>query len=230
MFNVFLAAMVMFLSQIGEAAPSGFLTIVSVEQVFVPKGFDDNDEVIAVVDGKLPNSCYRLDKAEVAYLANEQTYVITQYARRYMDWCLLRKVPFTTEIDLGVVPVGTYTVEAKGAWPETLTVEEAMHAGPDEHLYAAIDSATIAAGADGSQVALLQGRLTNTCMSIGNIRVIDSGKTIEILPVMLMNRLDECHPAEIPFSWRAPLPANASGNRRLLHVRSLNGKAINVVF
>ena len=45
-----------------------------------------------------------------------------------------------------------------------------------------------------------------------------------------MNERDDCVDEDIPFSWSMALPDDMEPSRYLLHVRSLNGKAVNHMF
>lgn len=213
-----------------HANENGALTVISVKDLFIPVGFDDNDQVTVVVDGYLPDSCYKLAHIDVHYLPDQHKYVVFQFARKYHGVCLDALVPFTTEVQLGTLPMGDFAVEVGGAAAADLAISEATSAGPDDHLYAAVEKARVEVIDGGVAYAIIDGRMTNSCMQFGEVKVINSGKTIEVLPIMKMISGPDCIAQEVPFSWRAPLPANTTNARRLLHVRSLNGKSVNVVF
>jgi hypothetical protein len=225
-----LACLICLSAPVALADEDGALTLINVDTVFVPKGFDDNDEVVAVVDGYLPDSCYKVAYNEVHYLAEEQKYVIFQFARKYNALCLDVRVPFFAEARFGVLPMGEFKVQAPGALTERLNVAEATNAGPDDRLYAPVDTVHVRELVGGSQEAIINGRFTNSCMSLDGVAIINSGKTLEVLPQMYMQDRDDCVVEEIPFSWSFALPATTTESRRLLHVRSLNGKAVNLVF
>jgi hypothetical protein len=68
-------------------------------------------------------------------------------------------------------------------------------------------------------------------MRIKEVTVINSGKTLEVLPKMeLVDAPNGCQITEVPFSWTVDLPKEISKGRHLMHVRSLNGKAVNKMF
>lgn len=215
---------------VAVANEDGALTVVNVEEVFVPRGFDDNDEVVAVVDGYLPDTCYKIAYNEVHYLAAEHKYVIFQFARKFNALCLQARVPFFAEVQFGILPLGDFQVTSPGALSERLQVAEAVSAGPDDRLYAPIDAARVIDTAEGGQEATLSGRFTNTCMQLDGVNVVNSGKTLEVLPIMYVQDRDDCAETEVPFTWTFGLPASVTEGRRLLHVRSLNGKAVNTLF
>lgn len=209
------------------------LVNVGTSEVFVPVGFDDNDETIIVLDGYLPSSCYKLEKPVTAIDPATKKVAVQQTARRWPGPCLLTLVPYTSVVSLGMMPMGEYTVVANdGTLTEKLTVTEATSAGPDEFLYAPVEAAhvQVPASSAGTYHATLTGRFTNSCMHMDHVKVINSGKTIEVLPVMRMDEGVQCAQVEVPFSQRVELPQRMEEGRHLVHVRSLNGKSVNAVF
>jgi hypothetical protein len=217
-----------FLANVGFA--SGALVPVGVQDIFVPKGFDDNDQTVVVLDGYLPNSCYQIDS--VVQTIDEVTKIISlqQMARVYPGPCLMALVPFSSEVKLGILSMGDYRIMTnRGNLESTLNVALSTNAGPDDFLYAPVDRAWIEKTDDGSLTAILEGRFTNTCLGFEEIRVIYSGKTIELLPIIRFNDTGDCVEQEVPFRKIHPMSFLLPG-RYLLHVRSLNGQAINSVF
>jgi hypothetical protein len=208
------------------------LVMIQAKDVFVPVGFDDNDQSLAVIDGYLPGTCYRLAYVQTTFDAAAKTFHVTQYARKFSQApCIEVLVPFTSEVSFGALKAAAYGVEAYGAGHESLVVKEALGPSPDDYLYAPIDTARVEQDpATGRYVGTIEGRLTNSCLAFQEIRVTDSGKTLEILPIIAMADQGNCAASEVPFSKSFLLPAGMQPGRHLLHVRSLNGKAVNVVF
>jgi hypothetical protein len=127
--------------------------------------------------------------------------------------------------------MGDYQVKAFGAAAQALAIKEASNSGPDDFLYAPVDSVRVDhEEVEGEFSATLQGRFTNTCMKIDDVKIIGDSKSLVALPVMKMISGDNCRDQEVPFSWKVDLPSNLPAGRHLLHVRSLNGKSINQVF
>ena len=211
---------------------SGTLVAINAQASFVPVGFDDNDDVMVVLDGNLPDSCYKLSHTEVLKDPTTNKVTLIQYARRYPGVCLESLVPFSSESNIGVMPVGLFSVASPGAMEEKLQVTEATSAGPDEFLYAPVDSTKVTFDeTTGTHRGILEGRFTNTCMRIKEVTVINSGKTLEVLPKMEMVETPSgCQTTEVPFSWTVDLPREISQGRHLMHVRSLNGKSVNKMF
>lgn len=207
------------------------LVAVEAEEVFIPNGFDDNDEAVAVIDGYLPDTCYRLTHNEMVVNSDTGNIQIVQMARRFDSICLPVRVPYWSEVSLGILPAGTFDISADGAPSETLEVVEATNAGPDDYLYAPVDEARVEADFENQRYqVILQGRFTNTCMAWDEVALIHSGKTFEVLPIVKMEEWEDCREIEVPFVRTIDLPSDMEPRRYLLHVRSLNGKSINHMF
>lgn len=203
---------------------------VEARQLFVPVGFDDNDEVVVVLDGYLRDTCHKMTEAVVQKDLAHNTIQIQQRARVFEGGvCLDMTVPYTNVIHLGALPTGSFTIATnQGKVIERLNVNRAASPGPDDHLYAPVDSARIA---DGKVV--LEGRFTNTCLQIQEVKVEHTGNTIQVLPIMSLvpetQAGGKCEATEVAFEQSVALPALNAG-RYLLHVRSLNGQSVNIVF
>lgn len=212
----------------------GQLVEVEAKYVFAPVGFDDNDEAVVVVDGYLPSGCYKLTRPEVVVDRATKSVKIRPMARYFDVPCIEALVPYHFDVKLGVLPVGNYavTVAAGGrTLTESMAVAEATSSGPDDYLYAPIDEVSVAAEpTTGKLTATLQGRFTRSCLVWDEVKVIDTGKTINVLPIMKLETQGPCDPAEIPFKKTIDLPGTIVPGRHLLHVRSLNGQAVNILF
>ena len=212
------------------AFASGALVPVASQDVFVPKGFDDNDQVMVVLDGYLPNSCYQLDSVTQAIDEATKTITVQQMARVYPGQCLMALVPFTSVVKVGILAKGDYKIITnRGNLETSLNVVMSTSAGPDDFLYAPVERAWMERAQDGSLSAVIEGRFTNTCMAFDEVKVIYSGKSIEVLPVMKMENRADCVEQQVPYRKIQPLSFLLPG-RYLLHVRSLNGQAVNTVF
>jgi len=222
---------ILFLSKLSLAASA--LAPVPATSLFVARGFDDNDEVVATLDGYLPSACYQLADAQVtADLARHRIYV-QQMAYVSTGFCAQVISPYFNTVRLGRIPAGNYTLMTRdGKLNKTLVVTRAPVPTKDDYLYAPVDSA-FAAPYQGSYVAVLTGRFTNTCLRMRAIPVTVTGDTVQVMPIMELRKQDDagrpCKKAEIPFHVSQKFPALSPG-RYLLHVRSLNGRSLNSVF
>ncbi|NDE14623.1 hypothetical protein EBZ80_06800 [bacterium] len=211
--------------------------LVPVEAIdlFVPNGFDSNDEIVVVIDGYLPNSCYRLTRPELSVDHDKHEIKITQMARKFPGPCLVPLVPFTNIVQIGALEQGTYRVTTnKGLLAATLGVAEDTSSGnygPDDFLYAPVDSVSVSKNTDGRYEARLAGRFTNDCMEFDEVRVLHKGRVIELLPILKDHATDStCQPVEKAFTKKVLMPVELSAGRNLVHIRSLNGASVNSVF
>ena len=205
------------------------------QHLFVPSGFDDNDQVEIITDGYLPDTCYRIRPTQVFIDLDKKRITVQPKAQLFPGVCMDVTVPFTTVVPISAgVPTGNYEITTKnGSLKERLFVAPAPFSSPDDYLYAPVDKATVENTMQGTQTATVYGRFTNSCSMIDNIKITVTDKTIQVLPVMKQSDKDQhgnpCAAEERPFEERITLPKLATG-RYLLHVRSLNGQSVNQVF
>lgn len=202
--------------------------------LFVPNGFDSNDEVVVVLDGYLPNSCYRLTQASVDVNESTREIRITQMARRFPGPCIVPLVPFTTVIEVGMLEAGNYQVITNsGRLEASLTIASATSNGaygPDDFLYAPVDSVSVSEARAGEYTATISGRLTNNCMEFEEVKVLLNDRVIELLPILGDLTNQNCVVEDRPYSREVALPKSLQSGRNLVHVRSLNGSSKNAVF
>ncbi len=208
---------------------------ISAQALFVPNGFDDNDEVTVILDGYLPDPCHRLTDPEV--IKNNDTKLVTVQAKAllFKGECPDVIVPFTQEVKVGRLEKGEYLVLSKdGRHKERMQVAPAQYPYPDDYMYAAVEKVTVKNDSPHKFSATLEGRLTNSCLKLQKPKVIPTGKTVQVLPIMdYVKPTDpavKCQRIEKPFSMEVEIPEPAKAGRYLLHVRSLNGQAVNEVF
>jgi len=235
MFRFFLSLVLVF-QGMAFAAPREEIVNVRAEYLFVPVGFDDNDEVVAVLDGYLPDPCHKLVPADVKTDIANMTVSVQQKARLFTGVCPDVIVPYTVVVRLGNLPEGNFTVVTNGgSLKENVAVKQSANPGPDDYLYAPIDAARVEYLPGGKRKAVLEGRFTDSCLRIDELKVVNSEKTIEVLPILKRLTQEEgggkCRRVESPFKVAVDLPELSQKYwRYLLHVRSLNGQSLNVVF
>ncbi len=205
---------------------------IKVARVFTPKGLDSNDNSVVVLDGYLPDGCYRITKPEVQ--VNDATKTISFQARaNYFNVpCIEALVPFTQEVELGMLSPGHYRIQSKeGREMGALLVAKAESKYPDDFLYAPVEVLLLDQKETnpGEQMATLRGRFTNSCMFLDHVATKYFPDSIEILPVMGMRKGD-CAQVEVPFAIDVALDANRlTEGRMLVHARSLNGRWVSAM-
>jgi hypothetical protein len=195
---------------------------------FAPPGFDDNDNAEVVLQGNYISSCFRTGVPIVKVdQINFQIWIQSQTLYYQSSWCIRVLVPYTQEVDLGVLRQGLYTVnvaDTQGRWHATarLPVAHAHTSAPDDFLYA---SATDARIEDGGLLRLT-GTFSNDCMSMGEVTLLYRAQNIiEVLPkVNVAQRA--CRDVLVPFESAVKLNSPWHGTT-LVHIRTMNGHAIN---
>lgn len=209
--------------------PRPELQKVALDGSYVPMGFDDNDRLQFVVKGKFPNSCYRIGPYDIRVNDVMKKIVITQRAYYYSEGvCILLEIPFTQTIQVGILPKGTYSlVDGKsGATLGKATVTQATNKGPDDYLYAPVSDANIVPLGSGQNNLVLSGNFTDRCSSFEDVKVIVNDRVIVVQPIIRRDTSMTC-PSELTrFQKVVPLDSSIKGVY-LLHVRSLDGQAIN---
>lgn len=210
------------------------------ENLFIPIGFDDNDNVEIVVHGHFKNSCYKVGPTDVQIDKQAKTVKVTPQAYEYTGAvCAQMMVPFIQSIKLGMLDAASYkvTVANNQAIPEQMLPVTARHVeSPDDFIYAPVEDAKIEVGASTSdQTLVVEGRYPLTivgCALIRYVKVSTSGDVLVAQPVMdLLTDNNECKARgwTPKFSVAAPLEQPLSKGDKLIHVRVLNGNSYNKV-
>lgn len=212
----------LFIASIGWALPP------TVEQVpigiaFLPQGFDDNDNVQVTFEGEFPSSCYKVGPTKLSL--NGNVIEVTQTAYKYQGPCLDMIVPFYITVDAGILKAGRYTVadSKSGAKLGELPIAISKTPGADDYLYAPITDADIE-----NNFLILKGVIRDRCTVLNKVLVRNVGNVIEALPIAERLTGIKCERGYYPFKTRVELPGVLHGHF-LLHVRSLEGRAINKV-
>lgn len=207
-----------------------------VDTIFVPSGFDDNDNVEVVLHGTFPDGCYYVGDAtaEVDEVNRRITVAATSliYPEEY---CMQSLKPFIQTVALGHLTEGSYeVVYAKN--PEVkhdLEVARRKTESPDDYLFATVEKAFIDVNREtGKQALKLQGHFPYYfvgCMVIREVRVIkDPVDVLVVQPIAEIVNTDVCasQPADHAFEYTVGLQEPFQGEG-LLHVRTLNGTSVN---
>lgn len=201
------------------------------DKAFIPIGFDSNDQIQVAVEGVLPNTCYKVGPHHTEIDQVNKTIRIHQKAYVYLDWCLMVMLPFTRVIDLGLIGDGNYTL-LSGKTSKVLgqlPVIPAKSPAADDFLYAPVRDAVIEYDQTQKPSLVLTGKFPNPCMKIGEVRMHYYEDVIVVQPIAEYSGGPEtCLKEIIPFTHTVPLKEGISG-AFLLHVRAIDGQAINKV-
>lgn len=235
--NIFSSILFMtFFTQMGFAAEPNKPELIGVgsEHIFVPSGFDDNDNAQIVISGNLPNSCYRVaDPVMKVNHRQKKVYVKPQAYVYPSSWCLQVPVPFTQTLNLGVLNASSYEVVEVGPRDQQsshgkMNIKKSMSGSADDFLYASVKAASVSKET-GKNILRLTGTLSSGCMHLKEVKVIHQVKeVIEVLPITEMNGADVCDQRVYPFETQVELPTVHS-DAVLIHIRTLNGQSVNLV-
>lgn len=206
------------------------LVAVPVRHAFIPAGFDDNDDIQIVLEGAFADTCHKMAHTEVLKSEDGTSIEVIQWARKFSGICIPTTVPFKSEVSLGRLTFGTYRLESMGVTPKMLKVDHALVDTQDDFLYAPVTSASVARRNTAHHVVTLVGRLPNDCFSFDKTEVRLERNVMVVLPIIQYTDTGHCSQEEKPFERTVDLPVDLDAGKYLVHVRSMSGKAVNVVF
>ena len=200
---------------------------VTFEKVFVPRGFDSNDNVEFVGTGHFAHSCYRMSQPDITVDPTAHTIRVSASAYQFPGFCIQVVLPFEQTVEVGVVPPGHYQI-IQGVDSKVLgqvDVQAASHGPQDDYLYAPISQAFFNQDHGVSQV-YLTGNFPNTCMHMKEVKTTVASDTIVVQPIVEMQNTGACAATPVPFKSVVNVD-NLKPGQYLLHVRSMNGHAVN---
>jgi hypothetical protein len=206
------------------------------EKLYVPNGFDSNDNVEVVVHGHLPSTCYKVQDVSVERDDATGTITVQPLVFRYRGPCLQMLIPFTTPAKLGLLKPGKYTVKQKrsgGATDATLTVRAAVTESPDDFLYAPVDNVKLSALQEeaGAYKLTIEGNFPYMfvgCMRMQKVVTDVQGEILVVQPVAEIVDGPECSDRRPDNSYSyETVVRGALTDELLVHVRSLNGESFN---
>ena len=213
----------------------------SANDLFVPEGFDDNDNVQVILDGWINNGCDQVLPPKVDINFEDNTIHVQPQAQTEAQnhdgelKCLPVLTRFSSVADLGMLPYGNYEVKTNNGWlVHNIQVLEATNSGPDELLFAKIDKARIDYALDGAapgkMEVVLIGDFLNTCQTWDEIEIQTQPNNTFVVSPKIKIEGEICAQVMTPFTVRVPIDEPLVEARYLTHVRTIDGKAINVVF
>ena len=195
---------------------------------YIPVGFDTNDNSQLVAEGVFPNSCYKPVGTKVSVDHGEKVIRVYGRAYKYKGACLQMVVPYHREIDVGLLKAGTYKVvsvfDNQQKELGNLQVAIATNSEPDDFLYAPVSQAYFSK-ADGKHYITISGQFPQTCYKMREVVVRVQPNVLVVQPIAEKTD-DVCEERIQPYSETVEVK-NVKEGRYLLHVRSLNGRAIN---
>ncbi len=202
---------------------------VPIQRAFIPIGFDDNDHVQIVISGEFPDTCHKL--GPVSTTKGGGKIVIKQRAYRYGGVCMDMVVPFNQVVELNLVPKGRYEVKdaTTGKSLGELPVVAATRPEQDDYTYAPVEEAMILEERGGAGPTLyLAGNFPNGSMRMKEVKILSYPDVLVVQPIMEKVEGTLEASSRPRFEKKIPLKHLPKG-KFLLHVRSMNGRALNIV-
>lgn len=195
---------------------------------YIPVGFDTNDNAQLVAEGTFDNTCFKPASVKAVVSHKNKTIHLYPRAYQYDGACLQMTFNWHKEIDLGILQTGEYKViTINGKKRDELgamKVAAATNNSPDDFLYAPV-SQVYFEKVDGRHYLRVSGEFSNTCLQMREIIVRVQDKVLVVQPIT--EELDgTCETKSVPYRELVEVKGVNPG-RYLIHVRSLNGKAIN---
>lgn len=229
--NLILISGLLLASQLMAQTPS--VVDAPLDHLFVPEGFDNNDNVEVVVTGKFPNPCFTRNKVEVNVNGDTIKIDVTSLSKEEQNLRLCEdlKVPFSEVVTIGNLQAGDYKLIVNQATPFELKGEikvgEAASNSIDEHLYAQVDYVELGFTGGLSGDALLVGHSVSPCLVLDKVEYLSNKKdTYSILPIMKKISSDcpeKRSRIQIPVKFN---PKALKNDKILLFVRSIDGKSV----
>lgn len=205
-----------------------FQATVPADHTYVPKGFDSNDNTDVIVEGWLPNLCYKAPHAKVRMEGN--TIHIDMVAFSMDDgtqMCAEMIVPFIHTVSLGVLDKGQYNVVVNNDLRSQLFVDESTSDGVDDYVYANVE---VIEQVRNTNRVLLKGQNPSPCFVFEKFEILHNDQDVlAIMPIMKQIQ-QNCPMVMVPFSYEYEVPEVLERKKILLHVRSMNGKSVNALF
>ena len=214
------------------------LVTAPVEKVFIPQGFDNNDNVEVVVHGHFPNSCYRVGPI-TARFDNERNQIEVDaqaYYYKNQPICMQVLMSFTQSVKIGLVKAGSYKVVVKNrptAIVPRLDILEALTPDADDFLYAPVAQVLVSGQEGNGEILTIEGTYPYTftgCMVVTDLRTrLASNDVLVVQPIAKFTEGEECEAqgASRKFSIKKDMTRILPSEDYLIHVRTLNGNSLN---
>jgi len=199
-------------------------------KAYIPMGFDDNDRIQIGVAGTFKNTCYKVGPHALKVDVDTKTITVQQQAYLYGGVCLQMFVPYSEILDVGIIPSGDYKVvdALSGATLAQLSVNQGSNPGPDDFLYAPVNDAYIVNNPETHKHTLaITGSFGDRCSDFQDITVKVKDDVIVVQPIVTRTADISCAPEKVRFLKTIELDESIGHGMYMLHVRSLNGQAIN---
>ncbi len=200
-----------------------------VDHLFVPKGFDNNDNVELMVLGKFPNTCFSRNKVDVKVNEDKINIKITALMSNQESNCEILDVSYLENVTVGNLQAGQYQILVNDTLKEELTVSESSSGSVDDHMYAMVHHVDLGFTGGLAGSVRLVGTRPN-CIGLDHVEIISNDKdTFSILPIM-KKVANDCTREKVYFDYPVRFNPRAVQNKNiLLFVRTMDGKSVSAL-
>lgn len=226
-FAILIANSIGFAAQANDQSPPQIVPT-SYSQIYIPKGFDTNDNVQIAAEGLFPNTCFKI--APASYSVDEKKFQITLDAKayQYKGMCMQILIPYQQVVDLGIVrTAGTYKVQtSSGKVLGEIEVGRAKVTEADDYLYAPVQRVTFEDGPN-NRVSL-RIEFNHSCLKLSEVKVDKHNNVVVLQPIAHLTPDFGCAIGYYPVVENVDVGFLNRGHY-LLHVRSSGSQAFNQI-
>jgi len=208
-----------------------------VDHMYLPEGFDNNDNVEFVVTGHFPNTCYAKNLVKVDVVDDVIDVKVTATLTQPDDdqkgiFCAEMIVPFKEQVTVGTLQGGKYKIVVNGNTfseiQNELMVQEASSNNVDDYLYASVDY--IQKDLTDPSKANLVGYTPSDCVKFDRVEYHSNKRdTISVLPIM-KKVSDFCPMKMTPFYVPVKFDYSTIKHENvLIFTRTMDGKSVNTI-
>lgn len=208
--------------------------ILEPQNIFIPSGFDSNDNAQIIINGTLPNPCYKIQEIQTSLNAKKKKLTVKIIgSRKVGDICITVLSEFTEVVNLGKLAPGKYKVKGIGEKTnvsKSFNIAEATSTNQDNFQYAQISKVQVTNTDYQNHVAdiSIEGIFRESCYTLDEVGVnVTKDHVIEVLPIMKRNS-KICQDVIVPFHYTLTTGELKEG-KYLVHVRSEKGTSLNKV-
>lgn len=212
-----------------EAQPGALVEETQLESLYVPSGYDDNDNIQIVGEGLFLDECHRYRDTFVDIDVDRGLILLRPQAEVRDGNCLQVVKPYEAVVTLGRIPAGDYKI-LQGDRHDSighLRVDKAQSEGIDDHAYAPVGKVEFKSHMSSSGVRI-SGMFNSSCQELVDMPITIQDNVIVIMPIVDRNRSVDCVKGNYPFEGVTYLDFMGAG-KYLLHIRSMNGQSYNKI-
>ncbi len=199
----------------------------SAEHIFVPNGFDSNDNSEIVVSGWYPNPCHEWSRSIVHKNKNEVNVRLKALVKEGSDQvCIDMAVPFMESIKMGPMGEGDFQIRV-GDKEASMRVSQTDSGSIDDYIYGKVTHVTSV-----DQKLMIDMEKPSSCLSFDQFKVVYNGHdTCAVLPIMKqISKTCPRNPSTFTQTLDIPDECLEKAEKVLFHIRSLEGKSVNYLY